>query len=136
MIRARLYFPQIGWTVYAYVAVDEYYTYEILDMMRQIGASPAELGRAYRNLMDGNLNGGLTKSNYETRESVWVTEITSSAREFFDTIVHEIRHLQQHIANVLNLDENSEDVCYLAGDIAYALFPYVRKLLCEHCRKG
>lgn len=135
MIRARLYFPKADWTVYAYIAVHEYYTYEILDRMRRIGASSDELSRAYTNLMDGKLNGGLTKSNPDSRESVWVTEITSSAREFFDTIVHEIRHLQQHIANVLNLDENSEDVCYLSGDIAYALFPYVRNLLCEHCHK-
>lgn len=135
MIRARLYFPKADWTVYVYIAVHEYYTYEILDMMRQIGASSTKLGRAHRNLTDGLPNGGITVSNPDTRESVWVTEITTSAREFFDTIVHEIRHLQQHIANVLGLDENSEDVCYLSGDIAYALFPYVRKLLCEKCRE-
>lgn len=135
MIRATLYFPRIKWTVYAYIAVHEYYTYEILDKMRSIGASTDELRRAHKNLMDGNLNGGITKTNYDTHESVWVFELTTSAREFFNSVVHEIRHLQQHIANVLGLDENSEDVCYLSGDIAYALFPYIQKLLCEHCRK-
>lgn len=135
MIRATLYFPHIDWTVYTYIAVHEYYTYEILDKMRQIGASTDELVRAHKNLTDGNLNGGITKSNYDIRKSVWVFELTTSAREFFNSAVHEIRHLQQHIANVLGLDENSEDVCYLSGDIAYALFPYIRELLCEHCRK-
>ena len=134
MIRAKIYIPQYKWTVYAYIAVHEYYTYEILDRMRQIGASREEIGNAYRNLMDGHLNGGLTKSNPDTRETVWVMELTSSAAEFFDTIVHEIRHLQQHIANVWGLDQNSEEVCYLCGDIAYRLFPHCKNLLCEHCR--
>ena len=134
MIRAKIYLPQYDWVIYAYIAVHEYYTYEILDKMRQIGADRKELGSAYRNLMDGHLDGGLTKSNPDTRETVWVTELTSSAGEFFNTIVHEIRHLQQHIANVWGLDQNSEEVCYLCGDIAYRLFPYCKKLLCEHCR--
>lgn len=135
MIRAKIYLPKYDWVIHAYIAVHEYYTYEILDKMRQIGASREELCNAYRNLMDGQLNGGLTKSNPDLRETVWVTELTSSAAEFFDTIVHEIRHLEQHIANVNGLDENSEEVCYLCGDIAFRLFPYCKKLLCEHCRE-
>lgn len=134
MIRTTLYLPKYDWTVYVYIAVDEYYTYEILDKMRQIGADRYFLTRAHKNLTDGELNGGITFSSKDKRKSVWVTEITSSAAEFLDSIVHEIRHLEQHIANVFGLDENSEDVCYLCGEIAYRLFPYCKHLLCEHCR--
>lgn len=134
MIRVRLYLPKAKWTINAYIAVDRYYTYEILEHMRQLGASRDTLGKAYRNIMSGQLNNGLTYSNPDKRETVWVIEITSSAREFFNSVVHEIRHLSQHIANEMQLDPDSEDVCYLSGDIAYALFPYCRDLLCEHCR--
>lgn len=135
MIRARLYLPKARWYINAYIAVDEYYAYEILEHMRQLGASRDTLAKAYRNLMSGQLNNGITYSNPNRRETVWVIEITSSAREFFNSVVHEIGHLSQHIAIEMELDQNSEDVCYLSGDIAYTLFPYVRGLLCEHCRK-
>lgn len=135
MIRATLYLPHYDWVIYAYIAVHEYYTYEILDKMREIGADRYYLSKAHKNLTAGELNNGLTYSNPNTRETVWVTEITSSAAEFFNSIVHEIRHLQQHIANEFHIDQNSEDVCYLCGEIALRLFPYVKGLLCEHCRK-
>lgn len=135
MIRAILYIPRYDWVIYAYIAVHEYYTYEILDKMRQIGADRHFLTMAHKNLTARQLNNGLTYSNPKTRETVWVTEITSSAAEFFNSIVHEIRHLQQHVANEFGIDENSEEVCYLCGDIAMMLFPYVRGLLCDSCRK-
>lgn len=135
MIRAQIYLPYYDWTIYAYIAVHEYYTYEILDKMRQIGADSESLAKAHRNLTARQLNNGLTYSNPRTRETVWVTELTSSAEEFFNSIVHEIRHLQQHISNEFGIDENSEEVCYLCGDIALRLFPYVKGLLCDHCRK-
>lgn len=135
MIRATLYIQKYDWVIHAYIAVHEYYTYEILDKMRRIGADKHELTIAHRNLTSRQLNNGITFSNPELRETVWVTEITSSAREFFNSIVHEIRHLQQHIANAYGLDQDSEEVCYLCGDIAMMLFPYCKGLLCEHCRK-
>lgn len=134
MIRAKIYIPQYRWAVYAYIAVHEYYTYEILNKMRTLGADTHYLQRAHTNLLSGQLNNGLTFSNPDTRETVWVVALTTSAGEFFNSIVHEIRHLQQHIANKCGIDQNSEEVCYLCGDIAYRLFPYCKKLLCEHCR--
>lgn len=135
MIRAKIYLPKYDWTIYAYIAVHEYYTYEILDRMRSIGADNHILSRAHKNLMAGQLNNGLTFSNPSERKSVWVVALTSSAKEFFNTIVHEIRHLEQHIANEYDIEENSEEACYLCGDIALRLFPYCKQLLCEHCRK-
>ena len=135
MIRAKIFLPGIDWTIYAYIAVHEYYTYEILDRMRQIGASPHQLQMAHANLISGQLNNGLTVSNPDTRKTVWVTCLTTSAREFFNTIVHEIGHVGQHVGMQLGLDPYGEDVCYLQGDIAFELFPYCRELLCEHCRK-
>ena len=135
MIRTTLFLPLYDWVVYVFIAVDEYYTYEILDKMRQIGADNHFLARAHKNLTDGNLDGGLTYSNPTEHKTVWVTELTTSADEFFNSIVHEIRHLQQHISNAYGIDQNSEEVCYLCGDIAYRLFPYCKKLLCDCCRK-
>lgn len=134
MIRAKIELPKYRWKVRAYIAVSRYYTDDILNDMEALGASKSNLADAYRNLSSGQLNNGLTYTNSEKRETIWVVALTSSAREFMDSVVHEIRHLEQHIANECGIDENSEEACYLCGDIAYRLFPYCKKLLCEHCR--
>lgn len=134
MIRATITLPKYGWIVHAYIAVSRYYTDEILKGMEQLGANEKHLADAYKNLSSGQLNNGLTYTSSEKRETIWVVALTSSAREFMDSFVHEIRHLEQHIANECGIDENSEEACYLCGDIAYRLFPYCKKLLCEHCR--
>lgn len=133
MIRAEIYLRRYGWRVHAYIAVHEYYTYEILDRMRRAGAGVRVMDRAYRNLMSGRLDNGITYSNAEMRETVWVTALTSSAQEFFNTIVHEIGHVGQHVGMELGLDPYGEEVCYLMGDMAAGLFPYCKGLLCEHC---
>lgn len=134
MIKATITLPKYGWRVHAYIAVSSYYTDEILKGMEQLGASEKHLADAYDNLSSGQLNNGLTYTSSEKRETIWVVALTSSAREFMDSVVHEIRHLEQHIANECGINENSEEACYLCGDIAYRLFPYCKKLLCEHCR--
>lgn len=134
MIRATITLPKYGWRVHAYIAVSSYYTDDILKDMEALGASEKHLADAFNNLSSGQLNNGLTYTSSEKRETIWVVALTSSAREFMDSFVHEIRHLEQHIANECGIDQNSEEVCYLCGDIAYRLFPYCKKLLCEHCR--
>lgn len=134
MIRAKITLPKYRWKVHVYIAVSEYYTDEILTKMEGLNASESNIADAYDNLTSGQLNNGLTYTNSEKRETIWVVALTSSAREFMDSFVHEIRHLEQHIANECGLDQDSEEVCYLCGDIAYRLFPYCKKLLCEHCR--
>lgn len=134
MIRATINIPKYGWTLYAYFAVDDYYTYEILDKMRQIEAPKGVILKAHRNLISGNLDSGLCYGNKDLRKAVLVTSLTSSSSEFFDSIVHELRHLQQFIAEECGIPEYGEEPCYLIGDIARALFPFCKKLLCEHCR--
>lgn len=133
MIRAKIHIKRYKWTVYCYIAVNKYYTYEILERMRLIGATPNILSRAHKNLVSGQLNNGLTYSNPQTRETVCVTCITSSAKEFFNTIVHEIGHVAQHIGRQSNISPYEEDICYLQGELAFRLFPYCKALLCDHC---
>jgi len=61
---------------------------------------------------------------------------TSSPRQFMDSFIHEIRHLESHIEQAYDIDPYSEEAAYLAGHIGFLMFPAVRKFFCEHCRKG
>lgn len=127
--------PKYGWTVHTYIAVHQYYTHEILDKMRELGADQHLLSRAYGNLVSGNLNTGLTYSNPERHESVVVVALTSSPEEFANSLVHEMSHLRRHIENACDIDPDSEEPCYLMGELVQSMYAKAYELLCPHCRK-
>lgn len=134
MIRTTLYISKYDWVVHCYFAVDCYYAQEIVAMLSRIGASRKVQGDAWRQMANGNLDGGLTYSNYGKRVSVMVTQITSNASEFLDSFVHETGHLATHIALEDGIDLEGEEVRYIQGDVARALFPECRVLMCDCCR--
>lgn len=135
MIKTTIYIEKYDWTVYAYFSVSCYYPFDIVARMKAIGVPRKHLSRAYRMLASCELDSGLCISNPDTRSSVLVTSHSTSAAEFLDSLTHEISHLAQHISSACNISKNSEDFCYIAGDVAKALHPYCRKLLCD-CQKG
>lgn len=134
MIVQEFYLPKAGWHVIVYYAVTGYYVSSIVGALKRIGCSGETLHKAYRQLKDCDLNTGLTYSNPSARESVMVIAKTSSAEEFNNSLQHEQRHLERQIANAMDIDPDSEDAAYLAGDIASAMFGHAKHLMCDCCR--
>lgn len=134
MIRTTLYISKYDWLVYCYFAVDCYYAQEIISRMARIGAPWRLQADAWESMCNGKLNGGITYSNYNRRESVMVTELTSNEDEFLDSFVHETGHLATHIAIADDIDLKGEEVRYIHGDITRALFPSCRRLICGGCK--
>ena len=64
---------------------------------RQLGRDLV-LRRAEENLASGKLNTGLTFYSPRHREAVMVVALTSSASEFFNSLMHELSHLTAYIA--------------------------------------
>lgn len=135
MLIHTLYISKYDWLVHCYFAVDTYYADTIVNRLDSLGASTTIQRETYRLLSSGALDSGITYSNYHRRESVLVTAITSNASEFFNSFVHESGHLATHIAIADDLDLKGEEVRYIQGDVARALFPSCRHLLCDCCRK-
>lgn len=135
MIRQTIYIDKYDWEINAYFYVSEYYTEEILEMLWHLGCDADTAKKAYRNLSSGQLNTGLCYSNYVKRKSVFVIAKTSSAAEFFNSLHHELTHLKAHIANVYRLNPLGEEIAYLTGEIAREMFPKVKHLMCDCCRK-
>lgn len=133
MIRATLYIRKYDWIVHCYFALDCYYAHEIVSQMARIGANERQWADAWNSMVSENLNGGLTYSNFRRRESVLVTELTSSPEEFLNTYVHEIGHLATHIAQADGIDLKGEEVRYLEGELAMALYPKCKRLMCCKC---
>ena len=105
-----------------YYAVDTYYTEEILDYM---------LRTAYDNINSGNLNTGVTYSNFGTRETVMVIALTSSPKEFAKSWRHECGHMATHICQALGIDPYGEEIQYIGDDIVEKTWEYAKSLLCE-----
>lgn len=74
-------------------------------------------------------NIGFTYTNSIKKQSLIIIGLQDNESQLINTIAHEARHLQQHIANVENLDENSETVCYLIGYIVQKIYEQCK--ICE-----
>lgn len=128
MLRQKIVLSN-GWTIYAYYAVDTYYTDEIMGHLYDIGCRGEDLHTAYENLSSGKLDTGLTYSNCEHRKTVLVVGITSSPDEFFNSWQHEVVHVRQHIARCTGMDVWGEEIAYLGGELSQKMFPVIRKFL-------
>jgi hypothetical protein len=135
MIRQKIYLPKYDWTVYCYYAVSEYYVDDIMTQLWEIGCDGEYARRAYENLSVSELDTGLTYSNSACRETVMVVGMASSAEEFFNSLLHELRHVEAHIASACHLNPNGEEVAYLCGELGRSIYPKVKHLLCDCCRK-
>jgi hypothetical protein len=135
MIRQKIYIKEYDWVVHAYFAVMTYYTDEIMDKLWLLGCEGETMELAQRNLDKGDLNTGLCYSNYRRRESVFVVAKTTSAAQFANSLHHELVHLQSHIAQVYFLQPTGEDVAYLSGELIMRMYPKIKHLLCDCCRK-
>lgn len=127
--------PRWDWTIYAYISLGHYHVQEIIGRLVSLGCEGRNLSRAYHNLSAGELNTGLTYSNMEKRASVMVVSHASSAEEFFNSLLHEMRHLEEHISVADEIEPYGEDVAYLIGDLSQAIYPLIKHFLCDCCRK-
>lgn len=134
MIVQRFYIERYDWRVTAYYAVSRYYVDQIMDNLRSLCTECSFLRKAERNLRRNKLNSGLTYSDYRKRESVVVVALSSSAKDFHKALIHELRHVQSHIATVYGIDEKSEQVCYLLDDMVGLTHDIIAPLLCNCCR--
>lgn len=136
MIRQEIYIPKYDWRVSIYYAVTTYWAGRILSDMERIGCRGSGLAKAWRNLRSGDLNTGLTYSNFQTGETVMVISLTSSPEEFLNSWEHEKKHLARHIEQSYGIDPFGEEAAYLEGTIAQKMFPVAKQFICEHCREG
>lgn len=116
-----------GWRVDVFIE-DGYHPDEVMECLEEMGAPNGILERAHRLLVENNPNQAFTYSNGR-RTVIWIGKTTSS-EEFINSMIHELRHLVDHIAEYYGL-ENNETVGYISGDAAFLL----AEEICEHgCR--
>ena len=136
MIRQKIVLPEYGgWTIYCFYAVTRYDVHEIMSRLHSIGCDSSSAKKAYRNLSESKLNTGLCYSNARQRRTVFVTALTTCAAEFINSWHHELGHLESHICEAYGMNPKGEEIAYLSGDLAMEMFPKIKHLICECCRK-
>ena len=131
MICKDIYIEKYDWMVHCYFAVDDYYTNEILMMLRYLDCSRNVYDKVSAKLRKGDKNAGFTYSNKSLRETLLVVGLATSSAEYVNSITHELRHLCDDISDVLEISSNGEEVAYLTGDVSGSLADIISLFVCD-----
>ena len=86
---------------------------EVSAWLDALGANEREIARARRVAMA--TNSGFTFSDPTLRMSVVCVSQATSPDQWWDTMVHELKHVQSHVCQHYHVAEDSEDAAYLIG---------------------
>ena len=78
-------------------------------------------------------NRGYTFSNLDKRTSIIIIGKATDASQMFDSIVHEMKHLAEHIGECYGIDPREEQSAYLQGDVGRKMWPAAAMVLCPKC---
>lgn len=98
------------------------------------GAGLRETSEAVRVLHGWNK--GYTFTNYETRSSVMTVGKATSGAQMFDSIVHELKHLVEHVSDYYGVNPKEEVSAYLQGEVGRQMFPVVAAVICDYSAWG
>lgn len=81
------------------------------------------------NVYLGDEDTGFTHTDFNKRRSIVGISISTSKKQFINTIVHEAKHIQSHICKYYNVKEDSEDAAYLIGYIIEKMYSVFREII-------
>lgn len=131
MVKQGFHIGNRDWWVMIYYDVHTINLKEIEEVLLASGCSADKLNKMLDNLQYPNT--GLTITNYKDCTTIIIISCTTSAEEMFDTILHEVKHLVEHISNYYGLDPKEELSAYLQGEVGRQIFPAAALVLCPHC---
>ena len=121
--------PKYDWEVYAYYGVTPAYKDVIIEQLDSMGCKEELIQESLEIIGKKRPNTGFTYSSYFRKESVIVISDCSSSEDFMNTLVHEARHLQQHIQDTFQLSDYTEEIYYLIGTIVQIMYNKSKSLL-------
>lgn len=81
------------------------------------------------NVFLGQDDAGFTHTDFNRRLSIVAIGLSSSKEQFINTIAHEAKHLQSHICQYYNVDEDTEQAAYLMGYLIERMYGKFKKYL-------
>lgn len=81
------------------------------------------------NVYLGDKNTGFTHTDFKNKRSIVGISFASSKKQFFNTVIHELKHVQSHICKYYNVKEDSEQAAYLIGYLAQEIHKNVKSFI-------
>ena len=74
---------------------------------------------------------GMTLTSFGDMMSFLFISQSSSDEEWFNTLLHELKHVVEHICEFYRVDPKSEPAAYLQGEIGRQMFPLIIQKMCD-----
>lgn len=95
----------------------------LLQYLRKIHCDYEDLENAKEIL--NSINSGVTFTNFRFKTFIVVISDATNREQWFNTLVHELKHVQSHICEYYNISESGEQAAYLIG---YLMQYFIRNL--------
>lgn len=115
------------WNVLVYYNVSKEDFVEIADSLTQIDCSEKAMCKAFKVLRRKNT--GLTFSNTNYKMSIVCISEATDISQFVNTVIHEAKHVQSHICEYYNIEEDTETAAYLIGHLVQRMYKMLAKIL-------
>lgn len=122
----------IGNDDWAYILISDYSVKDydkMWSIMRTLGLSDAKAQAALSILSQPDK--GMTLTSFTDRMSILFIGRSSTPAQWFDTLIHEIKHLVEHISEYYEVNPKGEPAAYLQGEIGRQLFPIIIQRFCR-----
>lgn len=136
MIVQEITLSKYNWKVKVYYAISFYPIENIIEDLLDLGCEENDIEITLELIEENTIDFASTHSNLLQRSTVMIFGKSSSAKEFANTLAHEVGHLAAHISIADNINPFGEEIQYLVGKITEEMFAVSEKFLCEHCRNS
>lgn len=132
MIKQGFHIGNRNWWVMVYYDIrSEADLNEVFEVLMASGCSDDMAQKACINL--SRYNTGYTFTNFDEHSSILLISKATSSDQMFDTIVHEMKHLSEHIGEYYGVNPNTELSAYLQGEVGRQMWPAAAYVLCPRC---
>ena len=100
---------------------------EVKEMLSRLDCPKRYMRKALNVLR--NYNTGLTYSNNKYKMSIVCISRTTSEEQMMNSIAHEVKHVQSHICEYYDVEEDTEAAAYLTGYIIQKMHKAFKQLL-------
>lgn len=78
------------------------------------------------NVYLGKPDTGFTHTDFDKKRSIVGISYSTSKEQFFNTAIHEAKHVQSHICKYYNIKEDGEKAAYLIGYIVQKMYSILK----------
>lgn len=127
MIRQHIVLGKDQWDIIIYYNIDMRYKQYLSNILYQQGCSNKKINESMDIL--SKYNTGMTYTNIKRRISIVFISKATSNDQFINTIIHEAKHVQTHICDYYDINEDGETAAYLIGYIVQQMYKIFKQEL-------